>query len=480
MAGQWLQPQDSRRGDEASNTGQVIMQYRLAADQTQADLAGAVRITQQHVSQIEKGKCPVTLALRKRFALVLGIPPDALGLSPRASMVPTQRDSIHPEVMASQGRWRAQRAWLNQHRSALASVAARLYPPECRVANTTLITAPGWIPNDPLPLRSISLQLNEGPQEREVTGREQVSLHVRPLQSAERAFACYSDAIRNIDPPALLENRPSYRLLQCIRPSLSLGFGLGAYFEKLDTSEAIGHEIAAACMPEGIPSSPQCLVGHLPMRDLVGDPFDLHRRAVIPAITTLTIRLRRYPAAPSFLLHWRNPAAVATAGGVYDAIPAGEFQPSNVALWDRRNDFDLWRNITREYSEELLGAPEYDGHRTEPIDYDAWPLYQQMEKAHDAGTVTAWLLGIGLDALTLAATILTVVVIDDDVFDSIFGHAVRFNDEGEIVGIGDGRAIDGVPFTSETVTRMLESEPMAAPGAACLALAWQHRDALLP
>jgi hypothetical protein len=150
-----------------------------------------------------------------------------------------------------------------------------------------------------------------------------------------------------------------------------------------------------------------------------------------------------------------------------------------VALWDRRNDFDLWRNVVREYSEELLGEPEYDGTRSVPIDYEAWKLYQELEKAQSEGTVTASLLGIGLDSLTLAATILTVVVIDDDVFDRAFGEAVQCNEEGEIVALGDGRATDGIPFTAAAVDRLLTSEPMASPGAACLALAWQHRDRLL-
>ena len=142
-----------------------------------------------------------------------------------------------------------------------------------------------------------------------------------------------------------------------------LGFGLAAYFDKLDVSESLGHELAAICMadPALLAAPPDALAGRLPFRDLVADPFDPQRRAVIPAITTLTIRLRRYPAEPSFLLHWRDPAKVATAGGLYDVVPAGEFQPSSVALWDRRNDFDLWRNIVREYSEELLGMPEHDG-----------------------------------------------------------------------------------------------------------------------
>ena len=73
------------------------------------------------------------------------------------------------------------------------------------------------------------------------------------------------------------------------------------------------------------PRTADALRDALPFRSLIGDPFDPARRAVIPAITTLTIRLRRYPAEPSFLLHWRDPAKVATAGGMYDVIPAGEF-----------------------------------------------------------------------------------------------------------------------------------------------------------
>lgn len=71
-------------------------------------------------------------------------------------------------------------------------------------------------------------------------------------------------------------------------------------------------------------------------------------------------------------------------------------------------------------------------------------------------------------------------VIDDDVFESVFAGAVRFNEEGEIVGAGDSRADEGVPFTAGCVDRMLTGEPMASPGAACLALAWQQRACLLP
>lgn len=70
-------------------------------------------------------------------------------------------------------------------------------------------------------------------------------------------------------------------------------------------------------------------------------------------------------------------------------------------------------------------------------------------------------------------------MIDDDVFVRTFGSASRYNEEGEIVAVGDGRATEGIPFTDDSVWRMLTAEPMAAPGAACLALAWRHRDRIL-
>lgn len=274
----------------------------------------------------------------------------------------------------------------------------------------------------------------------------------------------------------MFENRPSYRLLG-LAWSGSTGamrFGLATYFDKLDISEAIGHEIAEVRSRQDA-----AITGRdLPFRSLIDDPFDFRRRAVLPAITTLT--LRRAKAGQSFLLHYRDPEKVATAAGIYDVIPAGEFQPSSIAPHDLANDFDIWKNIVREYSEELLGTPEHDGTRSEPIDYDGWPLYRQLCRARAEGRASAVCMGAGLDALTLAATILTVVVIDADVFDDLFGETVRYNSEGEIIfGEPDKMTGHGIEFTERNVTGLLEREPMAAPGAACLALAWRSRIGLL-
>ncbi|MFI5499109.1 helix-turn-helix domain-containing protein [Nocardia asteroides] len=472
---EWL-----RRGADgagARSVGQVIREYRLARGSNQSTVADALGITQQFLSQVEKGTRKATLEQRQAFARALGIPPEELGIA-RAAHRRAVLDGGTEAVATSRGRWRVQRHWLNSHRDELGKLAIQWYPHEFRLPRTSLITRDGWVPSIPVDLNAVQLELDEGPQTVELTGTEQETETVRPLRAPTVGFETYSAAVKHLDPPQLFESRPSYRFLGGSVTSGAMRYGLAAYFDKLDISEPLAHELAAACMAHPTSDISE-LERRLPFRELIGDPFDPARRAIIPAITTLTIRLRRFPQPPSFLLHWRDPARVATAAGVYDVIPAGEFQPSSVGLWDRRNDFSLWRNMVREFSEELLGFPEHDGTRSAPIDYESWPFYQRLGSARAQGKLTAHLLGFGLDALTLAATIMTVVIIDDDVFDEIFGGAVQFNDEGEVIGVGDGRAADGVPFTDESITRMLETEPMAAPGAACLALAWQHRHSLI-
>jgi hypothetical protein len=145
----------------------------------------------------------------------------------------------------------------------------------------------------------------------------------------------------------------------------------------------------------------------------------------MPAIETLTLRRDRKTGHATFLLHWRDPAKVATAAGIYGLIPAGEFQPSSIASWDRTNDFDLWRSMVREYSEEILGEPERDRGSGEPLDYDNWPLYRTIQAAQQQGRVSVYCLGVGLDTHTLTATILTVAVFDDDVFDDLSARLFR-------------------------------------------------------
>lgn len=471
----WLQRDGHTAVDDA---GSVVLAWRTATGRVQTEVAAVLGTTQQHLSQIEQGRRPVSLELRRRMVTELGIAPEDLGLSSGygRKLVSGDGDDAGAQVAASRLRWRDERRWLNQHRAELTTLAAQLYPPDYRVPGIALLAPPEWLPAQPIELGSLTLHLDEGTQTADVKGSEPESASTRPLRNAGQRFERYTSAIKYLSPPALFESRPSYRLLDVALVARRLEFGLAAYFDKIDICEALAHETAAVCMTEGLTPS-ESLRGSLPFRELIGDPFDPQRRAIVPAIATLTIR-RRYPAESSFLLHWRDPAKVAIGGGTYGVIPTGEFQPSGTAAWDRYNDFDLWRNMVREYSEELLGEPEHHNTCAQPIDYEKWPLHQQLQSARANGALTTFVLGVGVDPLTLSTNFLTVVVIDDDVFTDVFGSMIRFNEEGEIAAVGGGTPTEGIPFTHAAVHRMLEAEPLSETAAGCLALTWKHRSAL--
>lgn len=482
----WL---SSRASDIELNTSllaEVLREYRRSNGLNQADLAQLLNLDQSYVSKIETGQRQVRdLEMLVRIAQQLNISPSELGISndllqpvsaPATSVLVGDVD----QVDVSQREWRRMRRYLNRHRGDLARLAAGLYRREARIGDVPFIARREWMPAAPVRLENIRLEWTTNPGPISVTGTEPEAAHVLPLRAPGRRFDRYTSAIRYLDRPALFENRASYRLLNVdLTPGTELmAFCLGTYFDKLDVSEAIAHELAVANEAGRAKSAANW--ADLSLRGLIGDPFDLERRAVMPAIETLTLRRQRGSGDATFLLHWRDPAKVATAAGIYGLIPAGEFQPSSVASWDKENDFDMWRNMVREYSEELLGEPERDGSSGEPLDYDNWPLYRSLQQARQEGRVTAWCLGVGLDTLTLTATILTTVVMDDDVFDSLFGESVRINAEGVLVTAAESSSVsEGVPFTEDSVRRLLTEEPMASPGACILARSWRFRDTIL-
>jgi len=189
------------------------------------------------------------------------------------------------------------------------------------------------------------------------------------------------------------------------------------------------------------------------------------------ATSALTLRYDRVTGTATFPLHYRDPGQVSHAGGLYQVIPVGVFQPSGEAPWNEANDFSLWRGLLREYAEELLGADEDHGSEHAPIDYAAWPLARAMTGALADGRIQAWCLGLGADPLTFALDLLAVVVIDAPLYDELFGEMVDTNAEG--------RVIKPRPFDEQSVTELVADTPLQAAAAALLRLALAHRDALL-
>ena len=276
-------------------------------------------------------------------------------------------------LTTSERDWLTVRSYLTEHRYDLAVDAAEDYPPDRRMAGTPLLAAPGWLPPAPVPLQDISLELRDaGPAEADVT------TPFLPRRADGTPYRRYSEAMAELAAPLVFENRATYRLTEadlCARPP-RLVFAGGRYFDGIDTGEAAAHEYAAARLGRPAPGLRPAGV-----RARVADPCDLRRRPANLAITTLTLRLDRRRGRASFLLHWRDPAKVGHAGGLYQVIPVGVFQPSGEAPWNRQHDFSLWRCMVREFAEELAGRSEDYGSDRGPVDYDSWPFARQLTDA---------------------------------------------------------------------------------------------------
>jgi transcriptional regulator with XRE-family HTH domain len=460
-------------GTEAPNR---LAELRKRAALTQQEVAQQVGppVTAGQVSRWERGEQSPSPRYRRRLAEVFGVTVDQLDIP--TDRVPRSRRSVEdymaddqdPRVTASQDEWRATRQLLNANRHALAQTAAGLYP-QAALGGTGLIAGPGWIPNAPVNLADITLVEDVTAAAPILTGGEREAGRVLPDLSLMHSYSRYTRAIRDLAPPRLFEDRFAWRLLGVDWGLPRMLFGETTYFSCVDVFEPLAHELAYVALDaDGNPAGDPIL-RDLPYRRLLGNPFALARRPVMPAISTLTIR--REGDHAEFLLHRRDPRAVAAAGGMLQVIPSGIFQPSSLLPPARSADFNLWRNIQREFSEELLGMAEADGHG-QPVDYDSGP-FKVLDEALASGGLHVSCLGLALDALTLVGEILTVMVVDADVFDSLAYDFVDRNDEGQVMA-------ERYPFTEAGVRGLLDSGRVAPAGAGCLALAWRWRHELLP
>jgi hypothetical protein len=364
--------------------------------------------------------------------------------------------------------WLTVRSYLTEHRYDLAVEAAGDYPPGCRMAGTPLLAAPGWRPPAPIPLLDISLELTDA--DPNTPAELDVSSPLLPRRADGTPYRRYSEAMGELAAPLVFENRTTYRLTDADLCSTStprprLAFSGGRYFDGIDTGEAAAHEYAAARLG-GLGPGPR----PAGLRRRFADPCDLRRRPANLAISTLTLRLDRRAGRASFLLHRRDPAKVGHAGGLYQVIPVGVFQPSGEAPWNWRHDFSLWRCMIREFAEELAGRSEDYASDSAPVDYDSWPFARQLTDALDRGQAHVWCLGLGTDPLTYATDLLTVAVIDSDVFDAVFRVNLQRNAEGDILAARE--------FAAHVIDRTVTGEPLQAAGAALLRLAWRHRETL--
>jgi hypothetical protein len=209
-------------------------------------------------------------------------------------------------IAQSQRRWRLVRGHLNRSREELSCAAAALYD-GCSMdgSRSPLLGRSDWLFAEPVDFGQIRLRWAQDAAPPIITGCEPEADLILPLSApGGRRYHRYTRAIRDLDRPTLFESRASFRLVAVgdfTATSPCMTFGHTTYFDMVDVCEAVAHELAAADM-----AGKEFARRMPPFRRLIGDPFDLGRRSVLPSINTLTIR--RDPRGASFILHDRNPA----------------------------------------------------------------------------------------------------------------------------------------------------------------------------
>ena len=350
-------PQQSR-GQDGSDAGVVLGTFMEQQGLTQAELADRLGVDRTYVSKVLSGSRQIRDVGRLRqVARTIGVPPERFGLLPDAAdtAMAGHGHMVARHVRVDVEAWRKVRMALNHRRPQLTKAAVSLYGGVARIAGTPLITSPGWMLAEPMNLGAVKLTWADEVPPCAVTGAESESERCRPLMPHGGRYPKYCHAIRDLEPPALFENRVSYRLLDltCDDKGHEQTYGFTTYFDMVDVCEAAAHELAAALLRRDGDAS-RIKPSDLPFRGLIGDPFDLSRRPVLPSTDTLTIRRDTRIGRSSFMLHRRNSDNVALAGGMTHIIPAGVFQPSGIAPQNIRSDFDIWhRGLCKTFLEEV-------------------------------------------------------------------------------------------------------------------------------
>lgn len=342
-------------------------------------------------------------------------------------------------------------------------------PAEWRIDLFPMLTRPDWIPESPFDLSDISILWQpKGDDEDELRSSRRSAAKVLANLGLGKNIQ-YSTALSEIAGITSLFDGRIYRLLDVLitAESKRMLFTESSYFAYLDTCELLAFESELAKARKNLNSHRRSY------RKKLANPFNFHNRTVGLGVDTLTIRTDGEHVG--FFLHRRDPKRVVNNADLIGAIPAGEFAPSDVSNEAVMNDLDIWRNIMREYAEEMLGIDDAQGQGARWIDYANDSPYRELNEARKSGRLRVRVLGMGIDPLPWKPELLTVCVIDSQAFDSIFAPVPKRNDEGLILS-GNGR--DGLPFDAATVAQYCDDENISPNTQALLQLAWKFRAEL--
>ncbi len=327
------------------------------------------------------------------------------------------------DIQDHRNRWRPAIRYFAENRTKLERVARSFY---AGFGNTEehslegiqfpLLTMPGWI-------RSLPLSLAEDSEKPRLTfPSAAVTFQDRRLEGLNGDYVAYKGALayatRKIVKPEPQHNGEIF----CARSVLTdkdgfVGFeySLSKYFTYINTCEVLGAELADWVLDAGQNERPP----KLPFRGAPKDAFDLDNRAAYPGVNCLCILLnysdnhplRRHPG-DYFLLHKRDETQLQAQNTVH-VVPAGGHQ--GFSRGAQAVDTAFWRTMVREFAEELFDMEDL---YRQPGSWGDFLQYKKVKKIVDVffgktnAAAQAYLLGFGLDPVTLKPEVLVTIVVD--------------------------------------------------------------------
>ena len=177
----------------------------------------------------------------------------------------------------------------------------------------------------------------------------------------------YAKNIKSFLPEIPLDNKFTYNLtkIDISSESFSFTFSPSRYFDYINTCEVLSYEFCWMLLKK----FGQNLIDEnfdfnklkFPLREKV-DIFDLSNRSTAVGINTLLILLNKDSSEGNhyYYFHQRS-KKLAEAMDTFHVVPSGTFQPDSFEDNFHERDFNLFRNIMREFAEELLGKDWLEG-----------------------------------------------------------------------------------------------------------------------
>ena len=370
----------------------------------------------------------------------------------------------------------------------------------CEIGNETfeasMLTLPLWIPSVAIPLENVKVSKDQSwandmkmisnkldLEHFEVYSGLENNLksleYLWPMTDNRSKILNYSDAVTRYDKPNLWWDSAGYRMTNIkVGEQFELVFRIGRYFALFDTLEALAFESAKADFSAQILRKNQINFESLKGRRIAGDPINLDQRCSYLGVATITLFGR--DGDYRFVMHQRDMRKVAVAEGLVTVVPAGEFEPSADSDTMIDKDFDIWKNIMREFNEELINPTEGSEQIKYQIDWEKDSPFKELNQLRNEGNIQVFFLGFIISPLNLKPIMMTTIVFSSGTFDKIVPVRKEKNEEGNLLWIVKQQGYEGHKFDENGVKFFLSNPNLAPDHRACLIAAWNNRDKIIP